>query len=112
MPRATTNPLPVGMYAMHLPASSAPKLATWMRANRGKAVVRKVETHANDSSCAVLFEIVGRPGAFPFGALGFPTVVTSTAAGSVLDDPLGWISESASQLEGLALAFVLWTLLK
>lgn len=112
MPRATTNPLAVGMYAIHFPASSAPKLAAWMRANRGKAIVRKVESNAGDASCAVLFEIVARPGAFPFGAVGYPTVVTSTAAGSVLDDPFGWISESASQLEGLALLFVLWTLLK
>jgi hypothetical protein len=108
---AKTNPLPVGLYTMDLPASSAPRLAAWTKGNRGKVVVRKVVANERDSSCAVVFEVIGKPGAFPFGAVGYPTIATSSA-GSMLDDPFGWINESASQLEGLALLFVLWQLMK
>jgi len=107
---AKTNPLPVGLYTMDLPASSAPRLAAWTKGNRGKVVVRKVVANERDSSCAVVFEVIGRPGAFPFGAVGYPTIATSSTGS--LDDPFAWISESASQLEGLALLFVLWQLMK
>lgn len=108
MPVVKTNPLPVGMYTMDLPASSAPRLAAWTKLNRGKVAVRKVAAHPEDSSCSVLFEVIGRPGAFPFGAVGYPTIASSST-GSLLDDAFGW---NTSELETAALLFALWWLLK
>ncbi len=106
---AKTNPLPVGLYTMDLPESTVPRLAAWTKGNRGKVVVRKVEAHPGQG-CAVVFEVVGKPGAFPFGAVGYPTIASSST-GALLDDAFGWMP-STTQLEGLALLWVLWQLTK
>ena len=113
MALAKTNPLPNGLYSIDLssPTSSNPKdgvavLAAWTKANRGKVIVHKV-TVRPEGRTSVLFEVVGRPGAFPFG-LGYPTITTSSTTGS-LDE---WIQTSASQFEGLALLYIFWELTK
>jgi len=97
---AKTNPLPAGRYRMDLPPSGLPRLAAWTKANRGKVVVHTCVQHP-ERGIVVAFDVVGRPGAFPFGALGYPSTV---------DGPLDWLETNASQLEGLALVFLLWML--
>lgn len=91
-----TNPLPVGRYTMDLPALSLPRLAAWAKTNRGKVVVHTVTSHP-ERGCVVHFDVVAKPGAFPFG-LGYPNAVHGE-------------NESASSLlEELALLWVLWKL--
>ncbi len=94
---ARTNPLPVGLYDVDLstPAHAA-RLAAWEKANAGKVLVRGA------TGRTVRFEVRGRPGAFPFGALGYPTVATSSTGQSD--------QTSSSDLEGLALVWILWKL--
>ncbi|SRR5579872_5203792 len=91
---ANTNPLPLGKYAIDISEPTrAARLAAWEKANAGKVVVRGAR------GSAAVFEVLGRPGAFPFGALGYPTIASSSAAGE---------DETSASLETLALVWVLW----
>jgi hypothetical protein len=128
---AKTNPLPNGLYWIDLfsPTSSAPNtkdgaaiFAAWTNANRGKVAVRRTETFPEPDLGGpirtwVLFEVVGPPGAFPFG-LGYPTITTdpdeaSTSATLPAVPDFGeWLQGFAGNLEGLALIYVLWSLSK
>jgi len=107
----TTNPLPNGLYSIDLspPTSSSRKdgpavFAAWAKAHRDRVVVRRVVAR-DDGPTRIAFEVRGRPGAFPFGQLGYPTIATDV--GSFAD-----VLESASELEGLAVLFILWALSK
>jgi hypothetical protein len=110
MALAMKNPLPNGLYTMDLPTptSSSSKdgvavLAAWTKANQGKVVVQKVTVQPEPGRTSVLFEVIGPPGAFPFG-LGYPTIVpSSTTTGD---------TEEQSELGWLALLYVLWKFTK
>ncbi len=125
------NPLPNGLYWIDLfsPTSSAPNtkdgaavFTAWTRANSGRVLVRRTETFPEPELGGpirtwVLFEVVGPPGAFPFG-LGYPTITTdpneaSTSATLPTIPELGdWLQGITGNLEGLALLLVLWELTK
>jgi len=100
MPATKTNPLPAGRYTIDIPQSGVARLAAWTKVNRGKVVVHTCIAHP-ERGVVVVFDVVGKPGAFPFGALGYPSTVNG---------PLDWLETSASQIEGLALLFLLWML--
>lgn len=128
---AKTNPLPVGLYWLDLfsPTASSPSTKdgpaifnAWTLANRGRVAVRRTEEFPEPSSGGprrtwILFEVLGPPGAFPFG-LGYPTITTNPDEPStyaeipVAPDLLDWIQGGASTIEVLALLFVVWQLTK
>lgn len=109
MPVANRNPLPNGSYCIEVPTSSAPHFAAWALANRGKVAMRRGEPHGDRTR--FYFDVVGPPGAFPFGRLGFPSVV-----GDLTDDLLhalpGGDLLTGSGLQTAALLFILYQLLK
>lgn len=103
---AKTNPLPAGSYRMVIPPSGLPRLAAWTKSNRGKVAVRTC-VHG-ERGMVVSFDVIGKPGAFPFGALGYPAVATSSSTGALLDDVFG----STSELENALVLFALWLVLR
>jgi len=128
---AKTNPLPNGLYWIDLfsPTSSAPNMkdgaivfTSWTKANAGRVKVRRTETFpepllGGPIRTWVQFEVIGPPGAFPFG-LGYPSISTdpnesATSAEPVVIPEFGdWLQGIAGNLEGLAILFVLWELSK
>jgi hypothetical protein len=128
---AKTNPLPNGLYWIDLfsPTSSAPNtkdgalvFTAWTKANAGRVKVRRTETFPEPALGGpirtwVMFEVVGPPGAFPFG-LGYPSISTDPNEASTsatlpeLPEFGDWFQSIAGNLEGIALLLVLWELSK
>lgn len=125
-----TNPLPTGLYWIDLfsPTSSSPTTKdgppifhAWAAANRGKVLVRRTTEFpeppfGGPKRTWIMFEVVGPPGAFPFG-LGYPTIATasdepSTAPMPDFPDPLEWLQSTTGMVEGLAILFIIWELTK
>lgn len=128
---AKTNPLPNGRYWIDLfaPTASSPNtkdggaiFSAWVKANGGRVVVRQTQTFPEPGFGGpirtwVLFEVLGPPGAFPFG-LGYPTVSTGSPddaqSATLPETPLfGEVFEKlAGNLEKLAILYVLYELSK
>jgi hypothetical protein len=66
-----TNPLAPGVYRLDMPCPLAPAFGVWRRAQKGKVHVIELENGPNDTA-RVSFVVFGKPGAFPFGKLGYP----------------------------------------
>lgn len=116
--QATTNPLPPGRYQVDLWSPTpgvtvrdgVPIFNRWREANAARVRVLHAECWATEPrQTRVLFEVIERPGAWPFGALGPPEHATvSGEVGEVgaisfadvvsfLFDPLGTLEMSAAQ---------------
>lgn len=105
-----TNPLPPGRYQLDLwsPTETkpvrdgVPVFNKWREKNAARVRVIHAECWNTDPrQTRVLFEVIDRPGAFPFGALGKPNLVGSAAtiidAVQFLLDPLGSVESSAAE---------------
>jgi len=87
-----SNPLPPGRYQVDLwtPTEAAPGVRDgvpifrkWREANAARVQVLHAETWATDPhQTRVLFELTGRPGAWPFGALGPPELAGEVGGGA------------------------------
>lgn len=66
-----TNPLPTGVYRVDIKPELAPVFGTWRRAQKGKVHVIELED-GPAGTARVSFVVFRKPGAFPFGKLGYP----------------------------------------
>jgi len=119
--QATTNPLPPGRYQVDLWSPTpgvtvrdgVPVFNRWREANAARVRVLHAECwNTEPRQTRVLFEVLDRPGAWPFGQLGPPEHATvSGEVGEVgaisfadvvsfLFDPLGTLEMSAAQAAG------------
>jgi hypothetical protein len=90
---AITNPLPRGVYRIDLfsPSEQAPHVADgvpvfgrWRRANaHAVRVLEATAYHTEPVRSRVVFEVMGPPGAFPFGQLGPPLVAPPASVGDL-----------------------------
>jgi hypothetical protein len=108
-----TNPLPVGRYQLDLwsPTDAkpvkdgVPVFNKWREKNAERVKVLHAECWNTDPrQTRVLFEVHDRPGAFPFGQLGKPVMVSEVGSAATfvdavqfLFDPLGSLEATAAQ---------------
>lgn len=108
MPVANRNPLPNAPYCIDVETSSAPHFAAWAIANRGKVAMQGSKPLGERTR--FFFDVLGPPGAFPFGRLGFPTIIEPASTSGDLADMFSF--PSVGGLESLALLYLLYRLLK
>jgi hypothetical protein len=112
------NPLAPGLYRLDLfsPTDERPDVrdgipifGRWRKANEHAVRVVEAATYATEPRhTCVIFEVLGRPGAFPFGQLGAPERTSQVGAGfpsfvSIVEfllDPLGTVEASAAEAVG------------
>jgi len=112
------NPLSPGLYRLDLfsPTDARPDVrdgvpvfGRWRKANQHAVRVVEAATYATEPRhTCVVFEVLGRPGAFPFGQLGKPEPTSLVGIGfpsfvsiaEFLLDPLGSLEHSAAEAAG------------
>lgn len=108
-----TNPLPVGRYQLDLwsPTTAkpvrdgVPVFNKWREKNAERVRVLHAETWNTDPrQTTVLFEVLNRPGAFPFGALGKPVLVAQVGSAAALVDAVSFLMDPLGSLESSAAA--------
>lgn len=108
-----TNPLPAGRYQLDLwsptPAKpvrdGVPVFNKWREKNAARVRVLHAECWNTDPrQTRVLFEVLDRPGAFPFGTLGKPELVAQVGSAATIVDAIGFIMDPLGSLEASAAA--------
>jgi hypothetical protein len=106
-----TNPLPVGRYHLDLwsPTQAkpvrdgVPVFNKWREKNAARVRVLHAECWNSDPrQTKVLFEVLDRPGAFPFGALGKPVMVAQVGSAATFVDAVQFLMNPLAALEGSA----------
>lgn len=78
---ARSNPLEAGLYRLELSRDGAPAFGRWRRANGERVHVVSLEPHPKGAR--VEFAVYKKPGAFPFGQLGYPEQARAVVGASV-----------------------------
>jgi len=108
---AIRNPLPLGRYTLDLwsPTASAPVrdgvplFNKWREANAARVRVLHAETwNTEPRKTRVLFEVLDRPGAFPFGQLGKPELVAQVGSAATFVDAVQFVLDPLGSLEASA----------
>jgi hypothetical protein len=106
-----TNPLPLGRYQLDLwsPTNAkpvrdgVPVFNKWREKNAARVRVLHAECWNTDPrQTRVLFEVLDRPGAFPFGALGKPEPVSQIGSAATIVDAIGFILNPLGTVEASA----------
>jgi hypothetical protein len=106
-----TNPLPVGRYQLDLwsPTPSkpvrdgVPVFNKWREKNAARVRVLHAECWNTDPrQTRVLFEVLDRPGAFPFGALGRPNPIAQVGSAATFVDAVQFLMNPLGSLEASA----------
>lgn len=111
--KASTNPLQPGRYQVDLWSPTpgvtvrdgVPIFKRWREANAARVRVLHAESwNTEPRQTRVLFEVLERPGAWPFGQLGPPELASTSEVGvsfvdvvEFLFDPLGSLESSAAE---------------
>lgn len=98
MQRANRNPLERGVYRVDFAPELAPVFGRWRRAQNGKVHLLELED-GPAGKARVSFAVFGRPGAFPFGQLGFPERGDVVGALPDWTDVLGFIMDPLGSVE-------------
>jgi hypothetical protein len=106
-----TNPLPVGRYQLDLwsPTDTkpvrdgVPVFNKWREKNAARVRVLHAECWNTDPrQTRVLFEVLDRPGAFPFGALGKPNLLAQVGSAATFVDAVQFLMDPLGALEANA----------
>lgn len=106
-----TNPLPVGRYQLDLwsPTDTkpvrdgVPVFNKWREKNAQRVRVLHAECWNTDPrQTRVLFEVLDRPGAFPFGTLGKPNMVAQVGSAATFVDAVQFLLDPLGALEASA----------